>query len=158
MNYKRRNLIGILSFITIILLMVNFNTILENINYKLLGIKFIGIKEDKLFLSDLNVKELSKEEFAKYIDDNLNKIGKEKLEKFKFSVYVKDVNKQENFIEVFKIPVDFSVRESLYLNVDLIPTNKELLFKFVLQSKEKTYTSNVFSLKIYEEQRQKNNI
>lgn len=149
MDYKKRNIIGILSFITIILLMVNFNMILETVNYKLLGIKFVGIKGDELFLSDLNQKELSKEEFIMYINSNLNKIEKDKLEKFEFSIYMKDIETQENFSEVFRLPIDMSFTQSLYTNINLIPENKDLLVKFVLHLKDKNYTSKVFPIKLH---------
>ena len=148
MNYKRRNIIGILSFITIILLMINFNTILESVNYKLLGIKFIGIKGDRLYLADINEKELSKEDFIRYISGNLNKIGKEKLENYEFSIYIKDIEVQENFSEVFRMPIDVSFMQSLFTNIDLIPRNKDLLVKFVLYSGDKIYTSDLFTLKL----------
>ena len=74
MNYKKRNIIGIASFVVIILVMLNFNFFLEILNYKILGIKFIGIKGDELFLSELSEIELTKSELVEYITDNLNQI------------------------------------------------------------------------------------
>lgn len=151
MNYKKRNIIGIASFVVIILVMLNFNFFLEILNYKILGIKFIGIKGDELFLSELSEIELTKSELVEYITDNLNQIGSKKLQNFDFSIYVRNIEEEDKFLEKFRIPIDDNFDENLYQSLDLISKNEELLFRFVLYSEDKTYMSKIFSIKLVDE-------
>ena len=151
MNYKKRNIIGIASFVVIILVMLNFNFFLEILNYKILGIKFIGIKGDELFLSELSEIELTKSELVEYITDNLNQIGSKKLQNFDFSIYVRNIEEEDKFLEKLRIPIDDNFDENLYQSLDLIPKNEELLFRFVLYSKDKSYMSKIFSIKLVDE-------
>ena len=81
MNYKKRNVIGTLSFIFIFLVMLNFDFIFKTLNNKILGIKFIGMKGEELFLSDLTQENLTKNQIIEYINYNLKQIDFEKLEK-----------------------------------------------------------------------------
>lgn len=151
MNYKKRNIIGIASFVVIILVMLNFNFFLEILNYKILGIKFIGIKGDELFLSELSEIELTKSELVEYITDNLNQIGSKKLQNFDFSIYVRNIEEEDKFLEKLRIPIDDNFDENLYQSLDLISKNEELLFRFVLYSEDKTYMSKIFSIKLVDE-------
>lgn len=151
MNYKKRNIIGIASFVVIILVMLNFNFFLEILNYKILGIKFIGIKGDELFLSELSEIELTKSELVEYITDNLNQIGSKKLQNFDFSIYVRNIEEEDKFLEKLRIPIDGNFDENLYQSLDLISKNEELLFRFVLYSEDKTYMSKIFSIKLVDE-------
>lgn len=151
MDYKKRNIIGVVSFVVIILVMLNFNFFLEILNYRILGIKFIGIKGDELFLSELSEIELTKSELVGYISDNLDQIGSKKLQNFDFSIYVRNIEEQDKFLEKLRIPVDDNFGENLYQSLDMISKNEELLFRFVLYSKDKTYMSKIFSIKLVDE-------
>ena len=61
--------------------MLNFDFIFKTLNNKILGIKFIGMKGEELFLSDLTQENLTKNQIIEYINYNLKQIDFEKLEK-----------------------------------------------------------------------------
>ena len=103
MNYKKRNVIGTLSFIFIFLVMLNFDFIFKTLNNKILGIKFIGMKGEELFLSDLTQENLTKNQIIEYINYNLKQIDFEKLEKYDFAIYVKNVENNDKFLEFLRI-------------------------------------------------------
>ena len=100
MNYKKRNIIGTLSFIVIFFIMLNFDFIFKTLNNKILGIKFIGMKDEELFLSDLNQENLTKIQIIEYINYNLKQMDIENVDKDKydFSIYVKSVEDDDKFL------------------------------------------------------------
>lgn len=151
MNYKKRNAIGFISFFLIILFMLNFKFLSDTVNNKILSIRFTGLKGDKVFFSELDDKELTKGELVEYIMKNFENFGYEKLKNLNFSVYTRDIDGEDNFVEKFKIPVVDNFNDSLYENLSIIPINEELLFKFVLNFKDKDYLSRIFSIKIVDD-------
>lgn len=151
MNYKKCNIIGILSFVAIILVMVNLNFFLEVLNHNVLNIKFVGIKNNELFLSELNETILTKTELSDYIKLNIDQIGMKKLENFDFAIYARNVEEQDNFVEKFRISVDENFTTNLNKGLDSISENQDLLLRFVFYSGEKTYTSTIFEIKLVDE-------
>lgn len=151
MNYKRRNFIGIFSFVIIILVMINFNFILEVINYKILGIDYIGFKGEELFLSELNETDLTKTELTKYIDENFNKIGMKKLKNKDFGLYLRNIEEEDKFLEKFRLPIDEKFQEEFYKSLDLVPKNEKFLVKFVIYDKDKAYISKPSSMRLVDE-------
>ncbi len=151
MNYKKCNIIGVISFIIIILFMVNLNYFLEVLNHNILNIKFVGIKNGELFLSELSDIVLTKDDLLNYINSNIKQIGESKLNGFDFSIYVRNVEEQDNFREKFRISIDENFTDTLYKNLNLIPKNQDLLLKFVVYSKDNTYVSTIFGVKIVDE-------
>lgn len=151
MNYKKRNTIGTLSFIVIIFVMLNFDFILKTFNQKILGIKFIGLKGEELFLADLSEEILTKNQVIEYINYNLKQMNLRKSEKYDFSIYVKNIEEEDKFIEVFRIPLDKNFNKSINKNIDLIKMNEKLLIKFVIYHKDNTYISKIFNIKLVDE-------
>lgn len=151
MNYKKCNIIGILSFIAIVFLMVNLNFFLEVLNYNVLNIKFVGIKNNELVLSELNETVLTKLELADYIKSNIEQIGMKKLENFEFAVHSRNVEEEDKFIENFRIGINSYFTENLNKSLDLIDENQDLLLKFLLYSGDKIYSSSIFEMKIVDE-------
>lgn len=151
MNYKKRNVIGFISFFIIIFFMINFKFFLDIVNDKILGMTFIGIKGDKVFFSELDDNELTKDELFKYILDNLKNFGYDRFKNLYFSIYTRNIDGEDNFIERFKISINDDFEKNLYDNLNGIPINEELLFKFVLNFKERDYFSKIFSIKIVDE-------
>lgn len=151
MNYRKRNTIGVISFIIIILLMFNFNLLFELIDYRVLGKNFVGLKGRELFLLDINEGELTLDELKKYILDNFKKIGYDKIKKFDFSIYTRNIEGEDNFIEQFRIPLKDNFEDKLDKSLKIINQNEELLFKFVFYFKDKIYTSKIFSIKIVDD-------
>ena len=141
MNYKKRNVIGTLSFIFIFLVMLNFDFIFKTLNNKILG-----MKGEELFLSDLTQENLTKNQIIEYINYNLKQIDFEKLEKYDFAIYVKNVENNDKFLEFLRIPIDSSFQDSLSKGIEFIPKNKMLLLKFVIYDSETMYTSKIFNV------------
>ncbi len=151
MNYKKRNIIGTLSFIVIIFLMLNFNFILKTLNQKILGIDYIGVKGEELYLYDLQEDVLTKNEIIDYIIYNLKQMDLRKNEKYDFSIYVKNIEEEDKFVEVFRIPIDKEFNTSINKSIDLIKMNEKLLVKFVIYHKDDTYISKIFNIKLVDE-------
>lgn len=155
MNYKKRNIIGTLSFIVIFFIMLNFDFIFKTLNNKILGIKFIGMKDEELFLSDLNQENLTKIQIIEYINYNLKQMDIENVDKDKydFSIYVKSVEDDDKFLEFLRIPIDDKFGDSLNRGMEFIPRNKMLLVKFVIYNGDMMYTSKIFNITLIEDSR-----
>lgn len=155
MNYKKRNVIGTLSFIVIFFIMLNFDFIFKTLNNKILGIKFIGMKDEELFLSDLNQENLTKIQIIEYINYNLKQMEIENVDKDKydFSIYVKSVEDDDKFLEFLRIPIDDKFGDSLNRGMEFIPRNKMLLVKFVIYHDDMMYTSKIFNITLIEDSR-----
>lgn len=148
MNYKKCNIIGILSFVVIILIMVNLNFLMEVLNQNILNIKFVGIKNNELILSELNETMITKNELHDYIKINIEKIGMKKLDNFDFALHLRNMEEQDNFVEKFRIAIDKNFTDNLSKGIDSIYENQDLLLRLVLYSGDKSYISSIFEIKL----------
>lgn len=135
--------------------MLNFDFIFKTLNNKILGIKFIGMKDEELFLSDLNQENLTKIQIIEYINYNLKQMDIENVDKDKydFSIYVKSVEDDDKFLEFLRIPIDDKFGDSLNRGMEFIPRNKMLLVKFVIYNGDMMYTSKIFNITLIEDSR-----
>ncbi len=148
MNYKLRNLIGIVAFICILLVTINLDFILKTVDIKILGKEFVGIKDGKIFLSSIDTNKLTKDDLVKYIMYNLQEINLKNLDEYKFSIHSKDINTEDSYIERFNINIDENFESSLYKSLDLLDKNKDLYLKIFLKNNEKIYMSDIFVVNI----------
>ena len=148
MNYKLRNLIGIVAFICILLVTINLDFILKTFDIKILGKEFVGIKDGKIFLSSIDTNKLTKDDLVKYIMYNLQEINLKNLDEYKFSIHSKDINTEDSYIERFNINIDENFESSLYKSLDLLDKNKDLYLKIFLKNNEKIYMSDIFVVNI----------
>lgn len=151
MNYKKRNFIGIISFITIIIVMINLNSILESLNAKIIGKKFIGVKGDTLFLNDLDEEIITKIELIDFINKNFEEMELKKSNDYEFSIYTRDVLGDDKFKEIFRIDMNEDFVDSLYQNLENIEKNKDIFVKFVLYINKDSYVSESYPLKFVDE-------
>jgi len=148
LNYKLRNLIGIVAFICILLVTINLDFILKTVDIKILGKEFVGIKDGKIFLSSIDTNKLTKDDLVKYIMYNLQEINLKNLDEYKFSIHSKDINTEDSYIERFNINIDENFESSLYKSLDLLDKNKDLYLKIFLKNNEKIYMSDIFVVNI----------
>ncbi len=148
MNYKLRNLIGVVSFILILVFMINSNLILSTINLKIIGKEFVGIKDDKLVLSKIENTNMTFEDLHSYILNNLKEIDFSKNEDYKFSILTKDIKKEDEYIERFKINIDENFSDSLLKHIKEFKTNESMFMRFSLYSGDKVYLSDILNLSL----------
>lgn len=151
MNYKLRNFIGIVVFICILLVTINLDFILKTVDTKILGKEFIGIKDDKLFLSPINTNKLTKNDLINYIMYNLNEINSKNLKDYIFSIHTKDINTEDSYIERFNIKIDENFDKDLYKNLDFLDKNVNLYLKMSLKKGDKIYMSDILMINIEDE-------
>lgn len=151
MNYKLRNFIGIVAFVCILLITINLDFILKTVDTRILGKEFIGIKDDKIFLSSIDTNKLTKDDLVKYIMYNLQEINLKNLSEYSFSIHSKDINTEDSYIERFNINIDENFDSNLYKRLDLLDKNRDLYLKISLKKDEKIYMSDIFVVNIYDE-------
>lgn len=128
--------------------MVNSEFILESINSKIIGKEFVGIKESKLVFSDISGKSVTRDELYNYILSNLDNMHLKKGEEYYFSILTKNINKEDGYIEVFKISVNKGFEDNLKENIKKLPLYEDMFLRFSLYVGDENYMSDIIEINI----------
>lgn len=128
--------------------MINSQFMLQSINSRIIGKEFIGIKEGKLVFSNIQNTSITREDLYNYILSNLKEMNLKEGEDYCFSMLTKNVNKEDEYIEVFKIPINEDFEDNLMDNLEKVSLNEEMFLRFSLYVGDENYLSDIIEVNI----------